>query len=61
MTFIVIWHISIHAQKGEAATHDFITATTTTGVNLFLLITGYFGLKLRWKSYLNIITRDNKE
>ncbi|MBQ8364373.1 MAG: acyltransferase family protein [Bacteroidaceae bacterium] len=55
MTFIVIWHISIHAQKGEAATHDFITATTTTGVNLFLLITGYFGLKLRWKSYLNII------
>lgn len=55
MAFIVIWHISIHAQRGEAVTHDFIAATTTTGVNLFLLITGYFGLRLRWKSYLNII------
>ena len=55
MTFIVIWHISIHAQKGEAATHGYVAAITISGVNLFLLITGYFGLKPRWQSYLNII------
>ena len=55
MTFIVIWHISIHAQKGELPTHNFIGAVTTTGVNLFLLITGYFGLKLRWSSLLSTV------
>lgn len=55
MFFIVIWHISVHAQKGELITHDFIGSITITGVNIFILITGYFGLKLQWKSLLNII------
>ncbi len=55
MTFIVLWHVSIHAQKGELPTHNYIGAITITGVNLFLLITGYFGLKLRWSSFLNIV------
>ncbi len=31
-----------------------IQAITCTCVNMFLLISGYFGLKLKWKSILNI-------
>lgn len=55
MTFIVIWHISIHAQKGELASHNYIIALTITGVNLFVLISGYFGIKLNWNSLLTLI------
>ena len=56
MLFIVIWHISLHAQKGEQPSHNYIAAITTTGVNLFVLISGYFGIKLKWKSLLNILS-----
>ena len=56
MMFIVIWHISVHAQKGELPSHNYIAAITTTGVNLFVLISGYFGIKLKWKSLLNILS-----
>ena len=55
MLFIVIFHISTHAQKGELPSHNYVISITTTGVNLFLLITGYFGIKLKWKSFLNIL------
>ena len=55
MLFIVIWHISIHAQKGELASHNYILALTITGVNLFVLISGYFGIKLNWKNLLTLI------
>ena len=44
MMFIVIWHISVHAQKGELNSHNYIVAFCTTGVNLFILISGYFGI-----------------
>ncbi|MDO5460803.1 MAG: acyltransferase family protein, partial [Bacteroidales bacterium] len=54
MLFIVIWHISIHAQRGELASHNYILALTITGVNLFVLISGYFGIKLNWKSLLTL-------
>ena len=47
MMFIVIWHISVHAQKGELPSHNYIISITITGVNLFLLITGYFGIRLK--------------
>lgn len=56
MIFIVIWHISVHAQKGELPSHNYIAAITTTGVNIFVLISGYFGIKLKWKSLLNILS-----
>lgn len=55
MMFIVIWHISIHAQKGELASHNYILALTTTGVNLFILISGYFGIKLNWRALLTLV------
>ena len=56
ITFIVIWHISIHAQKGELASHNYILAITITGVNLFVLISGYFGIKLSWRSLLTFVS-----
>ena len=55
MLFIVVFHISTHAQGRELPTHKYICAITTGGVNLFILISGYFGIKLKWKSLLNII------
>lgn len=55
MLFIVTFHISINAQKGELPSHNYIISITTTGVNLFLLITGYFGIRLKWKSILNVL------
>lgn len=56
MAFIVIWHISIHAQEGETITHDYVASIAITGVNLFVLISGYFGIRLKWKSLLNILS-----
>ena len=56
MMFIVIYHISIHAQKGELPSHNYIAAITTTGVNLFVLTSGYWGIKLKWKGLLNILS-----
>lgn len=55
MIFIVIFHISIHAQGGSLATHPYITGITCTGVNLFILISGYFGIRLKWRSLLNLV------
>ena len=56
MTFIVIWHISYHAQKGELDSHNYITAFCITGVNLFILISGYFGIKTSWKNLLTLVS-----
>ncbi len=56
MAFIVIWHISLHAQKGELDSHNYIIAFCTTGVNLFILISGYFGIKLNWKNLLTFVS-----
>ena len=56
MLLIVIWHISLHAQKGELYSHNYITAFCTTGVNLFILISGYFGIKISWKNVLTLIS-----
>ena len=56
MMFIVIWHISVHAQKGELDSHNYIIAFCTTGVNLFILISGYFGIKLTWQNLLTLIS-----
>lgn len=55
MIFIVIFHISIHAQGSSLVTHPYITGIACTGVNLFILISGYFGIRLKWRSLLNIV------
>ena len=54
MLFIVTWHISIHAQNGELESHGYITAICTTGVNIFILISGYFNIRTTWKSILTL-------
>ena len=54
MCFIVIGHISTHAQKGELASHNYISAICTTGVNIFILISGYFRIRINWKSLLTL-------
>ena len=56
MMFIVIWHISIHAQKGELDSHNYIIAFCITGVNLFILISGYFRIKLTWKNLITLVS-----
>lgn len=57
MLFIVVFHISTHAQGCELPTHQYICAITTSGVNLFILISGYFRINIKWKSLLNIIAQ----
>lgn len=56
MIFVVLFHISLHAQHHELASYPYITGATTTGVNLFILISGYFGIKLKWRSLLNMLS-----
>ena len=41
--------------KGELASHNYILALTITGVNLFVLISGYFSIKLNWKNLLTLV------
>ena len=66
MLFVVIVHCNGWLVGGIPANFDetnisafrisqaTIQAITCTCVNMFLLISGYFGLKLKWKSILNI-------
>ncbi|MBQ5645275.1 MAG: acyltransferase family protein [Bacteroidaceae bacterium] len=56
MSFIVVWHISVHAQQGELESHNYVIAICATGVNLFVLISGYFGIRLYWKSLLTLVS-----
>lgn len=55
MSFIVVWHISVHAQQSKLDSHNYVIALCATGVNLFVLISGYFGIRLNWKSLLTLI------
>jgi len=54
--FIVTGHIFHHAFRGELSIHDYLVPFFTTGVNLFILIIGYYNIKLKWKSLLTITT-----
>lgn len=59
MVMIVIYHVIIH---GIAPT-EILSKTTLPilytpvifGVNLFILISGYFSIKLSWKSFLSLM------
>ena len=68
MAMIVIWHFILHGLQGEdrfLAIDSFgplhldqyiqlgISTICIVGVNLFVLISGFFKIKLRWKSILN--------
>ena len=68
MAMIVIWHFILHGLQGEdrfLAIDSFgplhldqyvqlgISTLCIVGVNLFVLISGFYKIKLRWKSILN--------
>lgn len=55
MTFIVIGHIVLHGTHNSVCGSSFIRSITTTGVDLFVMISGYFCIRLSPKSLFNII------
>lgn len=55
MTFIVIGHIVFHGTHNSIGGSVIIKTITATGVDLFVMISGYFGIKLSFRSFLNIL------
>lgn len=55
MCFIVIGHIFMHGLQGEVEYYNWIRIWTITGVNLFVLISGWFNIHLTWKSLLSLL------
>lgn len=55
MVFIVLGHVVLHGTHDSLPGSEFIKAVTITGVNLFVLISGYWGIRLSFKSFFNII------
>lgn len=54
MIMIVSGHILFHICQGELPGTMFYSAVTVLGVNLFVLISGYFNIRLSWKSILSL-------
>lgn len=55
MFLIVIGHILGHGFKNNLSIAESIYPFTVIGVNLFVFITGYFGINFKWKSLINLI------
>lgn len=55
MVFIVVGHVILHGTHDSLPGSEWVKAVTVTGVNLFVLISGYWGIRLNVKSFLNII------
>lgn len=55
MALIVIGHILGHGFKNNLSITENIYPFTVIGVNLFVLITGYWGINFKWKSLINLI------
>ena len=49
MFFIVVGHVFWHGFHQEASLHVPVRSVVIIGVNLFVLISGYFGINLRFK------------
>lgn len=59
MLFIVNWHILIALKKNQlidtnSFEYNIISAITVVGVNCFILISGYFGIKFNWRSFIQL-------
>jgi len=54
MLLIVLHHLCIYGIKDGGIIIQFIDSITIIGVNIFLLISGFFSIKLRWSSLLNL-------
>lgn len=55
MFFIAAGHIIVHGFKSEESLLSGIYSFAFVGVNLFVLITGYFGINFKWKSLINLV------
>lgn len=55
MVFIVIGHILGHGFRWNMPFTENIYQFVLVGVNLFVLISGYFGINFKWKSIVNLI------
>lgn len=55
MIFIILWHVSIHITKGNIEGENWIKSVTCVGVNLFVMISGYFNIRLSCRTFLNLI------
>lgn len=58
MLLILVHHFICHGAEGKLPPPNLLTcvdAFAIIGVNLFLLISGYFKIKLTWKSFLNLV------
>lgn len=55
MIFIVVGHVVLHGTHNQFPGSDIIKSITITGVNLFVMISGYFSIRLSFKSFLNIV------
>lgn len=61
MILIVMWHINIGTGESKSidtwSTGNFINAFSAVGVNCFILISGYFGIAIKKKGLIKIISQ----
>lgn len=55
MFSIVLGHVFYHGFQGQFAESDFLRPFTNCGVNVFILISGYYGIKFKLKTLLNLL------
>lgn len=55
MTFIVIGHIVLHVTDYKMPGSSAIYSVCIIGVNLFVLISGFFKIRFRFRSFFNLI------
>lgn len=55
MALIVIEHIFGHGYGVSRGLSQAVIPFAAVGVNLFILITGYFGIRFKWKSLFNLL------
>lgn len=59
MSMIVIYHVFVHGiSPVYVGSHSILTVWYVPfifGVNLFILISGYYGIRLSWKSFLSLM------
>ena len=55
MFSIVLGHVFYHGFQGQLAESDLLRPFTNCGVNVFILISGYYGIKFKWKTLLDLL------
>lgn len=56
MIMIVCHHIVLHICNKDIPGFNILNCICISGVNLFVLISGYFLIKLRWEGVLNLVS-----